>query len=172
MHYLNMEEIDTFTGTVGIAAYSHALTTVSKLPYFIHSKSLDNVVEIACLEAWYINMRLICEFYGIGSRDSEKDFKAWHFAQTGISKEVKRELQVIWDISSKLVSHLSKDRNSEKYKVDVDYSLTNMIRLVNIVLSVSESFEKSLEAADSEFRNLIHFANVAARTELNFGNRP
>ena len=114
-------------------------------------------------------MRLLCEFYDIAGQSSDRDYKARLFSRTEVSEAIRSELKDIWLIASKLVTHLSKDRNPNIFNLDVDWSLSNMLRLARMILDVSEGFEISLVSNDSEYSALIHVANVSARTELTYG---
>jgi len=160
------------SNTVGFSGYNHALQMISKLPSLIHSVEIRGHLAIACLEAWYINMRLVSEFFGIGSADKGYDYKAIHFAEFDMSEEDEADLTKVWNISSKLVAHLSFERNPEKSDLEPDYSYEEMIRLVKIVIRVSESFERNLESVDAALASMVCVANTTANTQINWLKAP
>jgi hypothetical protein len=157
---------------VGFSSYNHALQMISKLPSLIHSGEIRGHLAIACFEAWYINMRLVSEFFGIGSADKGYDYKAIQYAEFDMSAEDKADLTKVWKISSKYVAHLSFERNPGKSDLKPDYSYEEMIRLVKIVIRVSQSFEKNLESMDDALATMVHVANTTANTQINWLKAP
>ena len=154
--------------TIGLASYQHALRNVIELPRYYHDVKLPTLVNSACLETWLVNMRLFAEFFGISGKidKQSKDFKAADYLGIEIDEETKKKLNEIWLISSKLVVHLSKERNPASNNFDAEGLLKNMNQYALLVLELSEKFEKALTAAGSDYAFMIKVANASARAYL------
>lgn len=154
--------------TIGLASYNHALRNVIELPKYYRDSKLPSLVRSACLETWLVNMRLLSEFFGVSGPNSKKvkDFKASEYLDIEIDEETRKLLEEIWLISSKLVVHLSKDRDPKSNNFDTEKLLKNMGIYSVKVLEVSEKFEHALKAVGSEYAFLVEVSNASARTYL------
>lgn len=102
-------------------------------------------VQIACLEAWFIHMRLLIEYFGLKpGGESTKDFSARAALWT---PEPDQELNELWVTASQHVVHFSAARSPDLIQ-DIepfDVSTENLERLARNVLTVANTFVQALE---------------------------
>lgn len=102
-------------------------------------------VQIACLEAWFVHMRLLIEYLGLKpGGESTKDFSARAALWT---PEPDQELSDLWVTASQHVVHFSVARTPDLIK-DIepfDVSAENLERLARNVLMVASTFVQALE---------------------------
>lgn len=129
-------------------AIGHSLTMIAALP---EERASTNslVAQFACLEAWFVHMRLLAEFLGISGRGSNKDFSCESFGWSGAEDEV---LNDIWVIASQHVVHFSVQRTPERVRdlEPFNESLSNLRMLTWRMLGFAETFVEHLEATDDE----------------------
>lgn len=102
-------------------------------------------IEIACLEAWFVHMRLLIEFFGLKpGGDSIKDFSA---KSAFWKPERDQELCDLWVTASQHVVHFSLARTPDLIEdiAAFDVSTENLERLARKVLGVASMFVKALE---------------------------
>jgi len=141
---------------------------VANLPHFVNSK-IEPILQIAALEDWFVNMRLVIEFFRLNSSGSQKDFSIDTFPVAAVCPEaVRLEMNEIWLIASKHVVHFSHERTElEKVQGNLfDYSNQNLKRLVEILVDVAQNFEKQLQLLDSQQANLIKVMHEQATKSL------
>ena len=130
------------------AAVGHSLTMVAALPE--ERASADSVVaQFACLEAWFVHMRLLAEFFGISGRGSNKDFSCESFGWDRAEDEM---LNDIWAVASRHVVHFSVQRTPERVRElePFDESLSNLRMLTWRMFGIAEAFVEHLESTDDE----------------------
>ena len=112
-------------GAVGASLQMIALLPEEK------EKARTSVVEVACLEAWFVHMRLLIEYFGLKNGPaSAKDFSATDMAWKPTPD---RELAELWQVASQHVVHFSLVRTPTLVKdVDpFDTSRQNLERLAS-----------------------------------------
>lgn len=151
----------------GIAAFSHAIMMASKLPQKVY-ENYEGVVRVACIESWFTNMRLLCEFFGVAGNGghADRDYKAKDFAPVSIDQDVEKDMRNLWTLSSKLVIHISKDRHELLKLENFDFSQEFMKNSALQILAISLNWAKNLRDFGSEIEPLVSSANELALKEL------
>lgn len=129
---------------------------IDELPKWVNSE-IPFELQVAALEDWFTNIRLICEFYRISGREKSTDFSVLNFLDSfDVEVETAKELNEIWLFASKHITHLTNDRIPiEGEEVEIfDYSLENMNRICKLIGGVRDQFEKS--RAGSLIKDTIH----------------
>ena len=101
------------------ARVGHAVWLVGGLIPFTCDPTLPHIVEIACLEDWFTNYRLLIEFLIIGGRSncaSATDLVADWSPQTENEAALRRD----YGIASESVSHVGRARPSEDGEIDLN----------------------------------------------------
>jgi len=126
-----------------IAQVSHALNMVYRLPDVIYGDDLNAVAQMACLEDFFLNVRLMVEF--LVRRPSAKDFSAvdlkpcWQ--AEAVDPEILRRLNDYWEVASQHVSHLSRERLQDPVAPKhVDVSPEGLRRIRDHVCTVYEAW--------------------------------
>jgi hypothetical protein len=106
-----------------------AVCMVSDLPEHIVGGSLPDVVQVACVEAFFLNARLVIEFL---TRKDDRDFSAWSYVPDWKPvPEDKARLETTWDIASKHIVHFSEDRKQDPARiVKIDISREGLGQIV------------------------------------------
>lgn len=147
-------EFQLSKSSIMIATLDHAHYMIQELPKWVNS-DIEPVLQIAALEDWFTNIRLIGEFYRISGKDKSSDFSVNDFfPDFVIDEEHKKELNELWLIASKHVSHLSRERlPEENVPVDpFDFTLENLTRISIYVHQIYNDFKERLN--ETETRNL------------------
>lgn len=131
-------------GSVG-----HALLMCSWLPDARESAK-EPILEIACLEAWFVNVRLIVEFLGLGGTGGDRDFSARSFGYE-LSEDAHSEyvaLNDLWLVASQHVVHFSNQRTPAKLADldEMDVSVTSLRSHVEVLLNLFDLFVTHLES--------------------------
>lgn len=87
-----------------------ASTLIWHLPEQFHNEELHPTVQGACLEAFLVNARLLCDF--LTTRGDRRDFSAWDFVADWIPDPVvaERLRTGVWRAASEQVVHFSRAR--------------------------------------------------------------
>jgi hypothetical protein len=155
------------SGAFGIASFQHVLNSVAKLPFYYHDRELAMILRVACLEAWFVNLRALIEFFevkGNKNKNQELDYKVSQYAQAKIIHDKKNLLENAWETSSKLVVHLSKARSPDIEGFDFDLSIENMLNHVEVILDMTADF---LEALQNEYKEEAFLVEVALASAKN-----
>jgi hypothetical protein len=130
-----------------VASLDHAHFMVRELPKWINSDN-EPILKIAVLEDWLTNIHLVAEFYRISGNDKASDFSVNDFlSDFRIEKEYRTELNELWLMASKHVSHLSRERLPvENQAVEpFDDSLANLTRISSYVDKIYFDFSARLK---------------------------
>ena len=149
---LTMPQFEISKDFIRFASLSHAFFMAANLPRYINSK-IEPILQIASLEDWFVNMRLLIEFFRLNSNGNPKDFSIETFSvSANCPPEMRKEMNEIWLIASRHVVHFSDERtvveNNENYIFDSSNS--NLKRLVADLILVATNFQKQLSALDHE----------------------
>jgi len=145
---------------------AHALDMIVKLPPHTNDAALLVEVQIACLESYYSNLRVLVEFLGL--TNDKKTIKAIDFVPgwkypTGQAADLLRKE---YGFASEQVSHLAKSRVP-----DAEGTIINVhpMKLRNIALLVVRLFEDeyvpALRAAGSP--QLVQFEASVLQAKVN-----
>jgi hypothetical protein len=149
------------SGSVG-----HALLMCAWLPDARES-ARDSIVQIACLEAWFVNVRLIVEFLGLGGKGGDKDFsaKSFGFELPGAAHAEYGALNDLWLVASQQVVHFSKQRTPEKLADldEMDVSVTSLRSHVEVLLGLFDLFVTHLESTGHPTAESFRMHLAAAR---------
>lgn len=145
--------------------YQVAMCQVASLPSHVHSGYKDEV-RIACIEDWYVNMRLLIEFFKIQGHNTTRDFTAPADFIPRITKAKKKHLIMIWEASSSLVSHLSTARNVINKFPFAPYEIKDLKNSVEILLEISRQFAGYLHTKDQTVGMVIDHMNKHVQLEL------
>jgi hypothetical protein len=87
-------------------------------PMLPQGDGLDDVVRAACMESFWVNVRLLAEF--LTRNAGFKDWRARDFVSDWASTDeaVTARLEQAWVLASRHVMHLSKDRTPDLDDVD------------------------------------------------------
>lgn len=90
---------------------AHALDMIVSLPPYTDDASLPAAVQVACLESYFTNLRVLIEFLGLNRRKNSikaEDFvPGWTYPTTARADHLKT---TEYGFASEQVSHLSKSR--------------------------------------------------------------
>jgi hypothetical protein len=129
-----------------VASLDHAHFMVRELPKWINS-DIEPILKIAVLEDWLTNIRLVAEFYRISGSDKTSDFSVNEFVPDfRIDEEYRAELNELWLLATKHVSHLSRERltNENQTMEPFDDSLENLTRICTYVDKIYFDFNARL----------------------------
>ena len=163
-----MNEFQISKDFIRISSLTHAFYMVSNLPQFINSK-IEPILQYAALEDWFVNMRLIVEFFRLSSIGNQKDFSIDTYSVAAICPdEDRREMNEIWLIASKHVVHFSHERTDLEKVQDnpFDHSNRNLKRLVEILVDVAQNFEKQLRLLWVDEADMIKLMHEQATKSL------
>jgi hypothetical protein len=163
-----MNEFQISKDFIRISSLSHAFYMVANLPRFINSK-IEPILQFAALEDWFVNMRLIIEFFRLSSSGNQKDFSIDTYSAAAICPDdARREMNEIWLIASKHVVHFSHERTELEKVQDnpFDFSNENLKRLVDILVDVAQNFEKQLRLLGFDEADLIKLMHEQATKSL------
>ena len=163
-----MNEFQISKDFIRISSLTHAFYMVSNLPQFINTK-IEPILQYAALEDWFVNMRMIIEFFRLSSTRNEKDFSIDTYSVAAICPDdARREMNEIWLIASKHVVHFSHERtNLEKVQDNpFNSSNENLKRLVEILVDVAENFEKQLRLLGFDEADMVKLMHEQARKTL------
>ena len=130
-------------------AFGASLQMAAHLPR-AKDEANDPMVEVACLEAWFVHMRLLIEYFGLKrGLTNPKDFTAKDLSWNPVPDE---ELADLWDLASQHVVHFSRVRTSSRLSEiePFDTSRHNLERLARKIFTVAEDFVTTLERTEHE----------------------
>jgi hypothetical protein len=160
------------SGIFGIASFQHVLNSVAKLPSYYHNPELEMILRNACLEAWFVNLRALIEFFEIKGHDYKsrtKDYKYSQYVRVKITHKKNDLLLKAWQISSKSVVHLSKYRGADVEGLDFDLSIENMLEHVEVILEMTSDFLEALKTESKEEAFLVEVALASAKNKWILG---
>jgi hypothetical protein len=128
----------------------HALDMVSRLPDAIHRPDLDGVVQVACLESFFVNVRLLAEFLVVPhpDRGAPKDFKAWDLTAnwSPTPANAVERLRNHWLLASQQVVHFSLSRIQDPNQPEhVDTSLQGLAQIRSDVTAVYDAWLEQMK---------------------------
>lgn len=144
----------------------YAVETVTGLLPYIHSQSefaLPPLVGNACLEAWFINVRLIAEF--LMGTNHDKSMEAddflpnWRIADPQTKDAIGREL----GLASEYVAHIGK---RTKVGRPVDTSLPALSGRALLLLDALETFTRDLDSVNHDHASAFLMAVSFGRLNL------
>jgi hypothetical protein len=143
----------------------HALNMLAELPSHAEDSGLPPVVRAACLESYFINLRLTFEFIGV-KRDrnqiSRHDFlQDWKPA----SGEKLKILALQYGFASEQVAHLSKKRTFPQGSPITPHPI-KMFTLTVLVFDLMREFADALTAEDSPYAE--RFNSIVRDSESRF----
>ncbi|MGH3712943.1 MAG: hypothetical protein ACRDT4_05705 [Micromonosporaceae bacterium] len=147
-----------------ITHVSLALTQVRDLPqYAAHDAAVDPTVRIACLEAFYVSVRLLAEFFVRKPAGKHEDYTAWSFLPSWqpAPEDAAGRLGEQWTIASQQVMHLSKKRiqedvNNPRHEDTSEDGLRKIAADCDAVLrSFTEAYEADTARYVEGFRRLV-----------------
>ena len=150
---------------MGASHYRIAILQIASLAREVH-KEYPNQVRIACIEDWYVNMRLTIEFFKIKQNKPDKDFTAPLNFHVVITSEQRAFLEDIWDISSSHVNHLGLDRANYASTKNTPFLESELIEASSLILEMSIQFEKYLYGISDPHADAIKLTNDAAKKYL------
>jgi hypothetical protein len=120
---------------------TYSLEMIKRLPVPANSPDLDSHVQNACLESFFVNVRLMAEFLTVPHREGQepKDFNAWDFTSDWApapGEAVKRVRQQ-WLVASQQVVHFSRNRLQDPDSpVHLDTSTEGLKRIADDVVAI------------------------------------
>lgn len=123
-----MEEIATPRQQAVAGHVTHALTMIGAMPDYTEDAGVPGAAQVACLEAFFVNARLLIEFLGVRGPD-DRDLRATEFlADWTPLPEYIEQMQATWLLTSQHVVHLSQSRVPEVVVDDVDVTRDGLRR--------------------------------------------
>jgi hypothetical protein len=143
----------------------HSLNMLAELPSHVEDSGLALVVRAACLESYFINLRLTFEFIG-GKHDrnqiSRHDFlQGWEPANSEKLKALREQ----YGFASEQVAHLSKKRTFPQGSPITPHPI-QMSVLTVLVFDLMREFADALTAAGSPYAE--KFSSIVRDSESRF----
>lgn len=132
-----------------IATLDHAHYMIQVLPKWVNA-DIEPELQFAALEDWLTNIRLVSEFYRISGKGSPMDFSVEDFLENfQIKPQHQKELNELWLLASRHVSHLSRERLPEPDQVvtPFDFSLKNLNRISTFVTEIYIDFKQQIDTS-------------------------
>jgi hypothetical protein len=127
-----------------------AAEMVHRLPKLAHDPSLPGVVQQACVEAFFLNVRALIEFLEIKGRsgNAKSDFFASDVAAPAtwspvIDGDTQDRLGRDWIVATRHLMHFSKERVSQSVGIPTDYidvSEAALVEIADDLLGVWDQF--------------------------------
>jgi hypothetical protein len=125
----------------------HSLSMVVELP-FAREKASSNLVYVACLECWLMNVRLMAEFLLIKPSKSKLDFSATNFGWDKKQNVNTADVKECWLVASTHLVHFGLDRAPKDLDMRKPFDTTfeGLKNVSETVLYVMKDFVLCLEA--------------------------
>lgn len=147
----------------------HAMNMVAELPRLTDDRSLPVAARVACLESYFMNLRVLVDFYARRRDDRDihrHDFlPAWDPAASSTVERLKRE----WDFASKQVAHLSKSRIVEDGDLVVNLAPQRLELMTALLFDIAEEFCSALEEDGHPLAKTFQSFLMEARSRLSPG---
>ncbi len=126
---------------------------IEGLPSFVESPDLPGLVRIACLESYFVNLRLLIEF--LSPKESMLDFSAKDFVAEFKAEEIAGADET-WQQVSKNIVHFSRIRsNSEQLATTLDTTENGLREIAAPVMAELVRFEEELFHVNQALAELL-----------------
>jgi hypothetical protein len=148
-----------------IIEIGHALNMLAELPVYAEDSGLPLVVRAACLESYFINLRLVFEF--IGGPRNQKQISRYDFINewTPANREKLTTLGKEYGFASEQVAHLAKKRTFPQGSPMTPHPI-KMPTLTVLVFDLMHEFADSLTAVGSPYGE--RFSSIVQDSESRF----
>jgi len=144
------------------ARFVNALQMVTQLVPYVDDHQLPLVVRLACIEAWYMNYRLLLEFFFHKPQKNcagvESFLTSWK-----PSSPCPDDLGRDYGMTSADFAHIGNTRNRQ---TPATVSSSDLRPKAEVFLAVAEEFSLVLSAEDHDMADLIRIGVESARTSL------
>lgn len=144
------------------ARFSHAVQMVAELPSYVEDEELPRVVQIACLEDWATNHRLLTEFLLLrppSNCSSARDFVPGWSPRGELVDRLKRDYGWI----SEDVSHIG---SPKELHIASPAEFPDLLAKTTDLLALVAQFTEALTASESDHADMVGGAYALARAEL------
>jgi hypothetical protein len=146
-----------------------ALLMVTALPKHIADEDFPRLVRAACAESFFMNVRVLTDFYVMMTKDPEKQIHRHSFLpgwNPDDGREV-RELRERWsDFATTQVAHLLARRIPDDADPIVNRAPERLRLIADDLLTVADAFVGALHDAGSGWESLFATAAADARAQL------
>lgn len=118
---------------------------VAALPRQAYEPDTSTILQQACIDAFFVNVRALVEFLGIKKSDPTKDFSAIDVAPEWvavISLEERKRLVEYWQIASQHLMHFSRSRVKQDgmATLQVNVELAELTSIADDVLALWDQY--------------------------------
>lgn len=148
-----------------VVEVAHALNMLAELPSHIEDPGLPVVVRAACMESYFINLRLVFEF--LSGKYHENEIRAYDFLPGWKpAKDEKFEIfRRKYGFASEQVAHLAKKRAFPEGSPITPHPIEFPIATL-VIIEVIDHFADALSAAHSPYADVFRNAIAGARTRF------